>query len=219
MEIAEILDVWKSQHEKVEFSLKLNRELLESSIHRKAELALQPLIKLKTIVIAITIPYLLILAFALFFAVRNYDSSKSYFIVSVSAILLVNIKALIDYITHLRMAKKIDFNDTVVKVQQQLSALQFSIINHGKIMCLQFPFFTTFYLSNKWFPDEIGFGYIIFQILLTGTFIYVSYHLYKSQTIENINKKWFRKMIAVSGGNSVLKAIDFYKELEQFKDN
>ena len=84
-------------------------------------------------------------------------------------------------------------------------------------MVLQFPFWTTLFLSNKWFPHAIGWGYIIFQLLLTGSFTYLAYWLYKNQTIENIDKKWLKNLLAGSGGKSVRKAMEFYKELETFK--
>ena len=80
-------------------------------------------------------------------------------------------------------------------------------------MCLQFPFFTTFYLSNTWFPQEVGLGYIMLQIFMTGSFIFFSYWLYKNSKPENLNKKWF----AGSGGKSVMEALSFYKEMEEFK--
>lgn len=219
MDLAEIIDTWKSHNEKVELSIKLNKRLLEHSILQKAASTLQPLIRIKRTNIIVTVFYLLILAYALFFTIKYYDSSRNYFIVSVSAIFLINLKALADYILHLNMAKAVNFNGFVVEVQQQLSELQFSIINHAKTMCLQFPFFTTFYLSNQWFPQEVGLAYIIFQVLLTGSFIYASYWLYKNHRIDNLNKKWFRTLIAGSGGISVLKAMEFYKELEEFKNH
>ena len=219
MDLVEIIDTWKSHNEKVELSIKLNKRLLEHSILQKAASTLQPLIRIKRTNIIVTVFYLLILAYALFFTIKYYDSSRNYFIVSVSAIFLINLKALADYIIHLNMANAVNFNGSVVEVQQQLSELQFSIINHAKTMCLQFPFFTTFYLSNQWFPQEVGLGYIIFQVLLTGSFIYASYWLYKNHRIDNLNKKWFKTLIAGSGGKSVLKAMEFYKELEEFKNH
>ena len=85
-------------------------------------------------------------------------------------------------------------------------------------MCLQFPFFTTIYLSSDWFSRQVGPAYLVFQILLTGGFSALSYWLYKNHRISNLEKKWFRTMIAGSGGASVLKAMEFYRELEVFTD-
>ncbi len=217
MENIELINIWKTQNAKIEQTLAINKLLLKETISRKAESSLQGLVKLKTAGIVAFVFYLLILGYALFYAISNYSSASNYFIVSVSAIALINIKGFADYIKHLAWTKHINYNGSVMEIQKQLSRLQLSIIDHAKIMCLQFPFFTTFYLSNNWFPQDVGFTYIIFQIILTGSFIYFSYWLFKNHKPENLNKKWFRNLIAGSGGKSVEKAIEFYREMETFE--
>lgn len=219
MEEIDFVTLWKEHSKRIDQSLALNMKLLREITNQKAEYTMKSLVQHKQRGIIAVAIYLLFLGFLLFFSIKNYTHEKAYFIFSVLAIFIVNIKALNDYIKHLTLAKKINYNESVGDIQEQLSKLQFSIISHARIMCLQFPFFTTFYLSNRWFPQEVGIGYLIFQVFLTSSFTYLSYWLYKNHTIENINKKWFRNMIAGSGGKSVLKAMDFYKELEQFKKN
>jgi hypothetical protein len=217
MENIELINIWKTQNAKIEQTLAINKLLLKETIARKAESSLQGLVKLKTAGIVAFVFYLLILGYALFYAISNYSSASNYFIVSVSAIALINIKGFADYIKHLAWTKHINYDGSVMEIQKQLSRLQLSIIDHAKIMCLQFPFFTTFYLSNNWFPQDVGFTYIIFQIILTVSFIYFSYWLFKNHKPENLNKKWFRNLIAGSGGKSVEKAIEFYREMEAFE--
>ena len=99
----------------------------------------------------------------------------------------------------------------------RLTKLQLSIYQHSRIMTLQLPFWTTFMLSNKWFPQSVGWGYLVFQCILTGAFTYMAYWLYKNQTPANADKKWFRILITGSGGKSVMKAKEFYKEIEEYK--
>ncbi|WP_423819644.1 hypothetical protein V5739_03425 [Salinimicrobium sp. TIG7-5_MAKvit] len=217
MENIELINIWQTQNAKIEQTLAINKLLLKETIARKAESSLQGLVKLKTAGIVAFVLYLLILGYALFYAITNYSSASNYFIVSVSAIALINIKGFADYIKHLAWTKHINYDGNVMEIQKQLSRLQLSIIDHSKIMCLQFPFFTTFYLSNNWFPQDVGFTYIIFQIILTGSFTYFSYWLFKNHKPKNLNKKWFRNLIAGSGGKSVEKAIEFYREMEAFE--
>lgn len=217
MENIDFINIWKEQDAKIEKSLAINKLLLKESIGRKAESALGNLIKLKTAGIIAFVLYLILLGYVLVYAISNYTSASNYFIVSVAAIVLINLKGFTDYIKHLAWAKNINYDGSVMEIQKQLSKLQLSIINHSKIMSLQFPFFTTFYLSNNWFPQEVEILYIILQILITGSFIYLSYFLYKNSKPENLNKKWFRNLIAGSGGKSVEKAIEFYREMEIFE--
>ena len=84
-------------------------------------------------------------------------------------------------------------------------------------MALQLPFWTTFYLSDRWFPSNIGVPYLIFQVLLTGGFTYLAYWLYRNQKVENLDKKWYKTLLAGSGGKPVKKKLEFYKEIEKFK--
>ena len=216
MENTELIGIWKTQNEKLEKTLTINEILLKELINNKARTSLRSLIKLKTAGIIAFVLYLLLLGNALAFAISHYSSAWNYFIVSVAVIALVNVKGFADYIKHLVWANNINYNGSVMQIQQQLSKLQLSIIDHARMMCLQIPFYTTFYLSNSWFPHEVGLGYILFQVSMTTTFVVFSYWLYKNHKPENLDKKWFRNLIAGSGGKSVMEAMQFYKELEEF---
>lgn len=217
MENIELINIWKEQNAKIEKSLAINKLILKETIGQKAESALKGLVKLKTAGIVAFVFYLLILGYVLFYAISNYSSASNYFIVSMSVIALINIKGFADYIKHLAWTKNLNYDGSVMEIQKRLSKHQLSIINHSKIMILQLPFWTTFYLSNSWFPQDIGFIYILFQITITGSFIYLTYWLYKVHKLENLNKKWFRNLLAGSGGKSVEKALEFYREIEEFE--
>ncbi len=217
MENIELIDIWKAQNAKIEKTLAINELLLKEVTNNKARSSLKSLITLKTAGIIAFILYILFLSYVLVYAFSNYSSALNYFIVSISVIILVNLKGLADYIKHLVWANNINYDGSIMEIQQQLSQLQLSIINHAKTMCLQIPFYTTFYLSNKWFPHEAGPGYIILQVTVTGSFMFLTYWLYKNHKPENLDKKWFRNMIAGSGGKSVMKAMEFYKEMEEFR--
>ena len=217
MENTELISIWKSQNAKIEKTLAINELLLKEVTNNKVKTSLKSLITLKTAGIVAFILYILLLSYLLVYSISNYSSSLNYFIVSISVITLVNIKGLADYIKHLVWANNVNYNGSIMEIQQQLSRLQLSIINHAKGMCLQFPFYTTFYLSNKWFPQDVGLGYIILQIIVTGAFVFLTYWLYKNHKPENLDKKWFRNLITGSGGKPVMKAMEFYKEMENFK--
>lgn len=217
MENSELITIWKAQNEKLEKTLAINQKLLKENINQKAKSTLRGLVRLKTAGIVAFMLYLLVLGFVVFIAIANYSSAFNYFIVSVAAIFLINFKGFSDYIRIIVLVNNIDYNGSIMEIQQQLSRLQLSIINHAKIMWLQLPFFSTFYLSNTWFPQDSAAGYIILQVAVTGSLIYLSYWLYKNHKPENLDKKWFRTMISGSGGKSVADALEFYKELEDFK--
>lgn len=217
MEEPNFVLLWKEHYEKIDQSLAINKRLLKETIDSKAQSALQSLVRLKTIGIIAFIIYLVMLGIVLFYAISHYSSAANYFIVSMTAIFLINVRGLYDYIKHLVWTNNIDYNGSVTEIQQKLIKLQLSIFKHSRVMVLQLPFWTTFYLSDKWFPQSVGVGYFVFQILLTALFTYLTYWLYKNQTIENADKKWVKTLIAGSGGKAVMKALEFYKDIEKFK--
>jgi hypothetical protein len=217
MEETNFVLLWKEYYEKIDQSLAINKQLLRETIDRKAQSALQSLIRLKTIGIIAFVIYLVLLGFVLFYAISHYSSAANYFIISMTAIFLINVRGLYDYIKHLVWTNNIDYDGSITEIQQKLTKLQLSIFKHSRVMVLQFPFWTTFFLSDKWFPQSAGAGYFVFQFLLTASFTYLAYWLYKNQTIANADKKWVKTLIAGSGGKAVRKALEFYKDIEKFK--
>ena len=93
MEDANFIHLWKEQYEKIDQSLAINKQLLREVTSQKASSALQSLIRLKTRGIVAVVIYLIILGMVFFYAVTNYSSAANYFIVSMSLIFLINLKA------------------------------------------------------------------------------------------------------------------------------
>ena len=217
MENSDIINLWKMQDAKIEQSLAINKKLLLDVLNQKAQSALTSLRIEKVFGIIVAVFYLIVLGTILSYALRNYSSNSNYFIVSLGVIFIINIKALYDYIKHLIWTNSINYDGNVTEIQQQLTKLQLSIIKHVRIMFLQFPFWTTIFLSNAWFPSQVNWLYIIFQIVLTGSFAYISYWAFKNLTLENIENKLVSGILSGSGGKQTIKALAFYKEIEQFK--
>ncbi len=216
MEEREIISLWKAQDAKIEQVLTINKQLLKEAIGQKAQSALRSLTFLLTWGIILFVIYIVILGNILFWAVSTYSSGVSYFILSLSAIFLINIKGLSDYIRHLYMANHVNYEGSVSEIQKSLTLLQLSVIQHSRTMFLQVPFFSTLFLSINWMVHSPGLSYIVFQVSLTGIFIYGTYWLYRNLTIANLDKKWLQLLISGSGGKSVMKALAFYKELEEY---
>lgn len=220
MQDQDIIGLWQSQNVKIEQSLVINNRLLQDLTDQKVHSSMRSFKWGKAIGIISFIVYLVILGSILFYAAMLYHhlgSRLNYFIISIAAIFLINIKGLSDYIRHLSIADRIDYDGSVAEIQEKLSDLRLSISQHVRTMFLQLPFFSTFYLSDSRFPHSAGWGYIILQIALTGSFTYISWWLYTDRKYATIDKKWFRALIAGSGGRSIQKALDFYNEVREFR--
>ena len=218
MKNTEFIELWKSQDEKINAALSINKKLLLDMISQKANSSLKSFTRLTIIGTIAFIFYLLLLGNLLFYAIWNYSSDSNYFIVSISAIMIINISGFLDYIKHLIWIDNINNNGNIVEIQEILIRLQTSLIKHTRIMVLQFPFWTTFYISSSWFPYEVGTPIVILQIIVTATSIYFAYWLYKNLGKQNFNNKLITFFIRSSGIKSVLNAKAFYKEIEEFKN-
>ncbi|MFT3936206.1 MAG: hypothetical protein QM726_21435 [Chitinophagaceae bacterium] len=218
MEETNFVLLWKEQYQKIDQALVINKRLLEERLSEKANNVLRSLAWLKSLGVIAGIFYLLLLGSALFIAITHYSHAADYFIVSLGAIFLINIKAVYDYVRHIIWIKQINFDGRITDIQEQLSRLQLSMIQHVRVMCLQFPFWTTFSLSSKWFPSQTPTGVIILVALLTCSFVALSIFLYRNLTIDNMHKKWVRSVLSGISNKKVEKAMELCKEIASFKE-
>jgi len=217
MENIDFINIWKAQNTKIEQALALNLKLLREIVDGKAKSAVRSLTVLKSTLLFFGVLYLIALGGLISFAISRYTPAWNYFLLSVATIFAINLFAVITYIKHLVWLSEINYDGPVADIQQKLSRLQLSIIQLTRIMYLQTPFFTTFYLSSNWFPQLTPWPYALFQVVMTAAAIYSSYWVYKNMTIENIDRKMIRSLLSGSGRETVRKAMDFYEEIEEYK--
>lgn len=217
MEETNFVLLWKEHYEKIEQSLAINKQLLKETTHQKAKSVLRSVIRVKSGGIVGALLYLALLGDGLYLAFSHYSAATNYFIISIGAIFLINLKALFDYIKHITLINRIDYSGSITAIQQQLTRLQLSMYQHARMMFLQLPFWTTFHLSSDWFPQTVGWGYVVIQVLGTGLFTWLAYWFYKNLTVQNAHKKWVSMIIKGIGEKQIAKALEFYDELEQFK--
>jgi len=217
MENIDFINIWKAQNTKIEQALAVNLKLLREIVDGKVKSAVRSLTLLKSTLLFFGVLYLIALGGLISFALSRYSPAWNYFLVSVVAIFAINLFAVITYIRHLVWLSEIDYDGTIADIQQKLSKLQLSIIRLTRIMYLQTPFFTTFYLSSNWFPQLTPLPYTLFQLALTGAAVYSSWWIYRNMTAENLNNKLIKGLLNGSGRETVQKAMEFYKEIEEYK--
>lgn len=219
MEDQDIINLWKLQDARLEHSLAISAHLLHQVKAQKTQITLRRLTAFKTRGVVAAVIYLILLGTVIGYAVGHYSAAANYFIVSMGAIFAINVKALADYIKHLVWINYIDYDGSVVAIQQRLTNLQLSIINHNRIMVLQLPFWSTFFLSSTWFPGNTPWQWGIIQLCVTGLLTWLAIWLYINQVPANSDKKWFKVLFNGSGGKAVVRAMQYYDEIEEFKSH
>jgi hypothetical protein len=218
MEDINLKEIWKAYSQEIEQAKILNLQawavnlkIFEHLQLHKAQSRLRPLARLK--VWGVLLGFL----WAFFLGVLVYGNhfKNVYFSTSVSMILLFTMLAIALYIKHIVLINQINQSDNLVQVQEKLAGLQASSINTARILWLQMPFYTSFFWSSRWMATDIKFWLIAFPVTLGFTALAI--WLFCNITYRNAHKRWFRLLLSGSEWAPVLRAIDYLKEIEDFK--
>lgn len=191
----------------------LNLKCFETLQAQKAKSKLKSLITFKIVAVVLGILWVLFLGYLLYYSM---EMSKIFFVISVSAIMLITSVAIFVYIHHIVLINKINNSESVLKTQERISRLQLSTINITRILFLQSPFYCTFWWSTQMITGSpFTFWLISFPIALL--FALASFWLYRNISLKNTHKKWFKILFNSPEWTSLIKAKYFLDEIESFK--
>jgi hypothetical protein len=191
----------------------LNRQAFEMMQTQKAQSKLNRLATFKTRAVVLGVIWAAFLCFLVFYKI---SWQGIFFNISAGMIALFTILAIVTYIKHIVLIRQIDESGSIVETQQKLAELQSSTIRIVRILWLQMPFYTTFYLT----PATFVYGGItawVITIVTTGLFTLAAIWLYKNINYSNRHKKWFKILFGSIEWTAVIKAMEYLEEVEQFK--
>jgi hypothetical protein len=213
MEYQELKDLWREYNKKLENSLSLNHNSFENVIKQNAKSTLKAVMPVKIIGIIFGILWVLFVDRL----ILNYFSLPNiFFIVSAGIHVIVTKIAIGVYIYHLVLAKQIDSSHTVLEVQEKLTYYKKSTFLIIRILFLQLPVFTTFYLNVSMFQNPNIVLWVL-QIFITLIFTALGIWLFFNLKPENIDKKWFRLIFRGTEWNSLITAIELSNQINEYK--
>lgn len=217
MQELELKMLWKSYNEKVEKSLTLNKQNADDISKMKVQSLLSSMkpIKIFTLIAGIvwSVPLAFILVNLFLF---GYDKVSPFFLYSASIQVLLTIIATAVYIYQLDLIYKIDFSTPVITMQESLSKLKISTLWAGRILFLQLPVWTTFYLTENTILQGTLF-HLIIQGVVTFSFAFVGIWLFININYKNRNKKWFQRIFKGKEWTPLLKSMDLLEQVEEYK--
>lgn len=213
MELSEILDIWKSQQEKIEQSLSVNKRLLLENLEGKIESTLSGLKTTRIIGIIFGIIWCVLMTLILILSwFKTNWFFKSAFIIHI----VISASAVILYGYHLVLIAKLNHNQSLINAQEQLAKLRLSNLKTLGLLWLQLPVFSIWYMSDEWMRnDPITFWYVQTPIVILQAFI--GLWLYKNLNIKNQNKNWFQWFISKGEFGKIKKANELLNEIESLK--
>ncbi len=226
MELDELKTMWQSNDKKLEKSLKLNEQNIESIQTQKVASKLSPLYRQRLIECTFhSIAIVLLIGF-LFMNISEFP-----YAISAIALLAFYVTTFINALKQIMLIKNIDFNKDLATMQSSLVMLQTHIINYAKLIILFIPTFLAYpTVITKVIKDFDIKALADFDIIAKSNGSWWTLELvaliilvplgtwfYKEVNYKNMDKKWVKNFIQRSSGTRVAKALEFLKELQSLK--
>jgi hypothetical protein len=216
METTEIINLWKSYDRKLEEALALNKKVAEEVTRLKAKSLLSSMRPMKIFTLMAGIIWVAfggLVVINLF--IHAYSQVSRFFLFSASIQLLLTALAIVIYIYQLVMIEQVSITEPVVTTQKTLSSLKSSTLLVTRVLFLQLPVWTTFYLSENMLKGG-NVMYLLINGLITLFFTYASLWLFFNIKYENKDKKWFKLLFDGPEWTPILKSIELYRDIESF---
>lgn len=210
--------LWQSASVSLEKNIAITKKNTEDITKMKAQSFLSSMkpIKIFTVVAGIlwVVPLCIVLANLFLYA---YDKISLFFLYSATIQVLLTIITIAIYVYQLDIIHRIDFTEPIIVLQEKLSKLKLSTLRVSRLLFLQLPLWTTFYLSESIFKND-NLLLLIIQGVITLSFSVVAIWLFINIKYENRNKKWFKWIFGGKEWQPILKSIDLLEQIKDFKD-
>lgn len=217
MENTEIIDIWKAYDRKLEQNLVVNKMIAEEITRKKVKSALSSMTLIKLLAVMMGVVWVISLDFIIIsLAINALDQVSPFFLVSAGTQVLITKVAIGIYIHQLILIHKTHINESITETQERLAKLKSSTLFVTRILFLQLPLWTTFYLHSGMLETRNTF-LLILQAVVTLSFSYLAIWLFKNIKYENRDKKWFRLLFSGTEWAPIIKSMELLKEVEEFK--
>lgn len=219
MDDIKIKELWQSSNEKLEQSLLLSKKNTEDITKMKVQSLLSSMKLLKIFAILAGILWV---GFGSVIIINLFIYAKTkvslFFLFSVAIQVLITAIALVIYIYQLVLIYYTNVSEPILATQEKLAKLKASTLWSARILFLQLPLWTTFYLTESMFENGQTI-FLIVQGIVTFSFTYLAIWLFINIKYENKDKKWFRLIFDGKEWTPVIKSMELYREIEEFKQD
>jgi len=216
MEQSEIINLWKAHEQKLEQALSINRTYAQEVLKLKTKSVLSSMnpIKIFTILAGCVwiIPGGIVVTNLFVFA---YPKISHFFLYSAAIQLVLTAIAVVIYLYQLVLIQQVDISENVVTTQKKLAYLKSSTLWSARVLFLQLPVWTTFYLSETMIRSG-NIPYIVINGFVTMLFAALAIWLFININYRNKEKKWFKLLFEGREWTPIIDSIGFYREIEEF---
>lgn len=220
MEDDDLKNIWHEYDRRIEEAKLLNLQSVALNFHwfqdsriQKARSKLGAAVRFKLFAVLWGVVWIIFLGVLIY----GNQLRNLYFTISLSIIILFNVTAIVVYIKHIILIRKVDYSESITDTQKRLANLQLSTFWISRILWLQMPFYCTWFWNNSWIDfSNLSFWLIAFPITLF--FILLTIYLYRNINIRNIDKWWVKRLMMTGPEyKSLVEAEKFVAEIDEFK--
>lgn len=214
MEEIELKQLWASYHEKLDVNIKLNQKNVENTTDLRVKSLLGSMKPTKIVLIVIGILWV---SFLYIIIINTFGSASIFFTVSAVIQVFVTQLAIGIYFYQLIMIQQIDTSEPIIVTQEKLLSLKTTSLTIARILFLQLPVWSTFYLHKAMFVSE-NTMLLVFQAIITFALTYLAIWLFFNIKLVNKNKAWFKLLFDGNEWNPIIKSMELLEDLDDFKN-
>jgi hypothetical protein len=208
----EFQQLWRAYDTRLERSMAISRRIFTELQHQKLGSELRPLLRSRVAGIILGVVWLAVMGFC-GFLVR----SQPVMVLSFGVFFVCTAIGIAGYIRDVAVIRGLDYADTIVETQRKLVGLQSTMFRDLRVVWLQIPFWSCFFVSNAFLRTSGRLLYTVELPVFLG-FVFVAIVLYRNLTVENVSRKrWVAAMVRSAGSRRLARAISLLKELEEFE--
>ncbi len=213
MEDVEILDLWKSYDKRLRESLVLNRQHAEDITKLKVQSFLGSMRPRKQFTFWVGIVWVVLIDLLI---VKLFFIASPFFLISMGIQVLLTKVAIVVYLYQLMLLRQTDISEPILATQERIARLQSSTLWVTRLLFLQTPIWTTFFLSKQMFMTS-NVWLILLPIVITAIFTYAAVWLFLNIKYENRNKKWFRLIFKGKEWDPMIKSMELLDQISEYK--
>jgi hypothetical protein len=210
MEDTALHQLWATYDAQLQASLQVQRAQATAITHMQARGLLASMQPTKVFATAVGLLWVLAVDGLL---VATFPHASPFLLVSMGLQSLLTKLAIGLYLYQLVLIRQVDVSGPVRATQARIARLQASSLAVTRILFLQLPLWTTFYLSVPMLvaaPPAL----LVLQAVVTLAFSYAAWWLYRHLRWENRDRRWFKWLFQGKEWTPILKAGAMLEELE-----
>ncbi|MBK9491187.1 MAG: hypothetical protein IPO07_22165 [Haliscomenobacter sp.] len=211
MDDKELKALWQTQALKLEKNILLTRKYAEEISKMKVQSALASMKSPKIFTIIVGILWV---GFVDFLIIGAWQSGSAFFLVSATIQVVLSKLALGIYLYQLVLISQINLGTPVLEAQEKIASLKASTLWVARLLFLQLPIWTTFYLNAQMLKQPLS---LFINLLITALFTWAALWLFFNIKYENRDKKWFRMIFEGKEWTPMLQSMEFLDEIRYFQ--